>query len=111
MFTRQPRGRSERTRKEPTVLSCNNGGQQVDTKAQQHCQTVNKIRVERKHNLFHTAEQVDDCSTQEAVCLGRCLQDIALRHTTELVFAQQHILEKGLHKFGKQGKQATVKEV
>ena len=67
--------------------------------------------MERKHNLFQTPEQVDDCSTQEAMCLGRRVQDIALRHTTELVFAQQHTLEKGLRKFGKQGKQATVKEV
>jgi len=93
------------------VLSCSNGGQQVDAKAQQCHQPVNKIGVEKEHNLFQTPERVDDHSTQEAVCLGRCTQDIALRHTTELVFAQQHILEKGSHKFGKQGKQATVKEV
>ena len=43
--------------------------------------------------------------------LGGCMGDIARRHSTELFFAQQHILEKGLQKFGKQGKQATVKEV
>ena len=42
---------------------------------------------------------------------GRCMKDIARRHSTEPVFAQQHVLEKGLRKFGKQGKQATVKEV
>ena len=77
----------------------------------QHCQTVNKVRVERKHNLFHTEERVDECSTQEAMVLGRCTRDIARRCSTEPVFAQQHTLEKGLRKFGKQGKQAAVKEV
>ena len=107
----QQHRRSERTRIKPAVLSCKDRGQQVDTKALQHCQTVNKIRAERKHNLFHTAERVDECSTQEAIVLGRCMGDMARRHSTELVFAQQHVLEKGLQKFGKQGKQATVKEV
>ena len=68
------------------MLSHSNGGQQVDVKAQQCHQTVSKIRVGRKHNLFHTAEQVDDHSTQEAMVLGRCMGDIARRHSTELVF-------------------------
>jgi len=103
--------RSERTRKEPVALSCSDEGQQIDVKAQQHHQTVNKIRVERKHNLFHTAEQGEEHSTPEAMVLGRCMGDIARRCSEELVFSQQHILEKGPRKFGKQGKQATVKEV
>ena len=107
----QTHRRSERTRTGPAVLSHSDGGQQVDTKAQQCHQTVDKIRVERKHNLLHKAEQVDEHSTQEAMATGRCMGDIARRHSTELVFAQQHTLEKGLHKLDKQGKQAAVKEV
>ena len=43
--------------------------------------------------------------------MGRCMGDVARRHSTELVFAQQHTLEKGLRKFGKRGKQTAVKEV
>ena len=37
--------------------------------------------------------------------------DIARKCSTESVFAQQCMLEKGLHKFGKQGKEATIKEL
>ena len=59
------------------MLSHSNGGQQVDAKAQQCHQTVNKIRVERKHNLFHTAEQGEEHSTPEAMVLGGCMGDIA----------------------------------
>ena len=103
--------RSERTRSEPVALSCNDEGQQIDTKAQQCCQTVNKIRVERKHNLFQTPEQIEEHSTTEAMVLGRCMGDVVRRHSEELVFSQQCVLEKRLLKFGKQGKQATVKEV
>ena len=62
--------RSERTRKEPTVLSHNDRGQQVDAKVQQCHQAVDKVRVEKKHNLFHTAKQVNECSTQEAMVTG-----------------------------------------
>ena len=93
------------------MLSCSNGGQQVDAKPQQCHQTVNKVRVERKHNLFQTPEQVEECSTPEAMVLGRCMGDIARRHSEEPVFSQQCTLEKKLRKFGKQGKQAAVKEV
>ena len=67
--------------------------------------------MERKHNLFQTPEQIKECSTTEAMVLGRCMGDVARRHSEELVFSQQCILEKGLHKFGKRGKQAAVKEV
>ena len=67
--------------------------------------------MEGKHNLFQTPEQVEECSTTEAMVLGRCTRDIARRHSEELVFSQQCVLEKGLRKFGKQGKLATVKEV
>ena len=96
----QQHRRSERTRREPVAPSHNDGGQQIDTKVQQCYQTVNEIRVERKHNLFQTPEQVEEHSTTEAMVLGRHIGDTARRHSEELVFAQQRTLEKGPRKFG-----------
>ena len=79
---------------------------------QRHNNVIKQLtRLERKHNSFQTPEQIEEHSTTEAVVLGRCIGDIARRCSEELVFAQQHTLDKGLCKFGEQGKQATTKEV
>ena len=104
--------RSTRTRTpREDILTYDETGKQTQMTAEQCCQIIEHIKLQEKHNLFHTSEQANEYSQQEAMMIGRLINDFNNQVGSEQAFAQQYILEKGLRKFGKKGKEAALKEM
>ena len=93
------------------ILTYDESGKQTQMTAEQHCQIVEHIKLQEQHNLFHMMEQTNEHGQHEAMTIGRLINDIDNHIGSEKMFAQQCILEKGLKKFGKRGKEAALKEM
>ena len=73
-------------------------------------QSVENTKIEQQHNLAHDEADANECDTDEAMATARVMSEIDCKCKSESQFAQQHLFEKGLKKFGKEGEAAGFKE-
>ena len=106
----EPR-RSTRIREPREKWTYTSPGTGVSTTASEYYQSIQDYRIEEAHNLFHTAEQVNEYDPEDAMLIARLIGDINHHYFSGEQHSQQYILEKGLKKFGKRGEDATLKEV
>jgi hypothetical protein len=71
------------------------------------------LEHERKHNLFsrQSSDKDFEYDEYEATTIGLMMEDINNKYPTESSFIQQYMLEKGIKKFGEEGKKAAIKEM
>ena len=82
--------------------------------AHQLHQHANDVKIEQEPNLCYEQTQVDECKPDDAMSTARFASDFGNKFDNEMKsveqHAQQHVSEKGLNEFVKEGEQAALKE-
>ena len=102
--------RSNRTKQQQEMTTYNEL-RNITTMKKQYFQCINNANIEEKHNLFHSNEQVNEYTENKATVIGRYMGEINSKYTTKKSFVQQYMLEKGIAKYGNEGKKAANDEM
>ena len=73
-------------------------------------QKMKDVKVEQQHNMSSIEASGHQCTAMEAMAIARAMGEINHHVTSGEQHAQQHAFEKGLRKFGEQGREAAIKE-
>ena len=105
----EPR-RSTRARAASTQLTHESLGTNTTQQVKQCHQSVKNVKIEQQHNLTHNEADANECDIDEATVAAHVMSEVNCKCKSESQFAQQHLFEKGLKKFGKEGEAAGFKE-
>ncbi len=95
------------------VTNCQRGSKWQSFETQMRVGDQKWKQLEKHHNFSQSAKPVNevDYELEMAMVMARFIVDIHHKATTKgASFAQQYILQKGLKKFGPEGRKAAIKE-